>query len=322
MAVIAPLRRALDRTLLTSVRALREFVEDKGHRNAAQIAFFAILSAVPLGLLLVGAFGLILDDADVRRRLVITVFENVPLSTDAERVRLERTTLQALSGAGNLRVLPILLLIASASGIMSALRHAINQAWDIYESPPLLRRKALDVALVLGATVLLGFSLALTATRRAADLLADEENGGWFAAALLDAVGDVLPFLFTALTVLFLYRVLPMRRPRLRQIWPGALVAAALITLVRGALELYFEEFADFGALYGSLGALMALLLFIFAASLVLVFGAEFASEYSRLPPDEEVRRIVREGRLRLLTGARGAAGRVRRRGAGAAPGS
>jgi membrane protein len=127
------------------------------------------------------------------------------------------------------------------------------------------------------------------------------------AAALLDLLGDVLPFLFTAATALFLYRVLPMHRPRVREIWPGALVAAALISLVRGALEIYFEQFADFGALYGSLGALMALLLFVYATANVLVFGAEFASEYARLPDDEEVDRIVHEGRRRLLRRRRAA---------------
>ena len=46
----------------------------------------------------------------------------------------------------------------------------------------------------------------------------------------------------------------------------------------------------------------MALLLFVYAVSLVLVFGAEFASEWSRLPADdEEVRRLARDDRHRLL---------------------
>ena len=69
---------------------------------------------------------------------------------------------------------------------------------------------------------------------------------------------------------------------------------------MRESLELYFEELSDFGALYGSLGALMALLVFVFAAANVLVFGAEFASEWSRLPPPEETREIVAEGHRRV----------------------
>lgn len=287
--------RLIDRVALTSWRAMVEFVDDRGHRAAAQIAFWAALSFIPLALLLVASFGLVFDAADVQQRVIDTVFASVPLAEEGDRARLERAVADALAGAGRLGIFSIFLLIAAASGIMSALRHAINVAWDIQEQPPLLRRKALDVALILGATLVLAISLSLTATRRAAALLSREEGAG-LVAGLLDAVGDVLPVAFTALVILFLYRILPMHRPRVREIWPGALVAAALLVLIKGALELYFDQLADFGALYGSLGAMMALLLFLFAASNALVFGAEFASEWTRLPPDEEVRREVRGG--------------------------
>jgi membrane protein len=190
---------------------------------------------------------------------------------------------------------------------MSALRHAINQAWDIHERPPLLARKALDVALVLGATIVLALSLSVTATRRAADVLEEEEGGG-LVASLLDLVGDALPFVFTAGALLFLYRVLPMHRQAVREIWPGALVATLGLWLMREALELYFEELSDFGALYGSLGALMALLVFVYASALVLVFGAEFASEWARLPDDPA------EVRARLSAVARRSGGASTRR--------
>jgi membrane protein len=293
-------RRLLDRAELTTIRAALEFVDDRGHRDAAQIAYFALLSFIPLALLLVGAFGLAFDDAEVRERVVTTVFDNVPLARGDDRTQLERTVSDALEGAGRLGPASILLLIAAASGVMGALRHAINEAWDIHTRPPLLRRKALDVTLVLGGTVVLALSLSLTATRRLADELDEDEEGDSIGASLLDALGDALPLLFTALVILFLYRVLPSPRPRTREIWPGAVVGALLLGLVREALEVYFEELSDFGALYGSLGALMALLVFVFAAANVLVFGAEFASEWSRLPPPEETREIVAKGHGRV----------------------
>jgi membrane protein len=291
----------VDRVLLTFWRACKELVADRGHRDAAQIAFFAVLSFVPLAMLLVGGFGLLFDDQEVRERVVRAVFDNVPLAQEADRERLERAVRDSLDRAGNIGPVSVVLLLAAASGVMGALRHAINQAWDIETRPSLLARKALDVALVLGATVVLLFSLSLSATRRAESVF-DDDRGGGLLALLFDALGDLLPFLFTALVVLFLYRVLPWPRPKVREIWPGAIVAAALISVVRGALDLYFDHFANFGALYGSLGALMALLLFVYAVSLVLVFGAEFASEWSRLPADdEEVRSRVRAARRRLL---------------------
>jgi membrane protein len=284
-------RALAERLVLTLWRACLEFIDDRGHRDAAQIAFFAVLSFVPLAMLLVGGFGLFFDDEDMRRRVVTAVFDNVPLSQDADRSRLERTVDDALDNTGRLGPVSVVLLIASGSGVMGALRHAINQAWDVEKRPPLLRRKALDLALVLGAATVIVFSFSVSATRRAADWLGQ-------AGFALDLVGDLLPFAFTAAVVLFLYRVLPHPRPRTREIWPGAVVAATLISLTRGALELYFEHLSNFGALYGSLGALMALLIFVYAVSLILVFGAEYASEWSRLPQSrEEIRSSLRRAR-------------------------
>jgi membrane protein len=280
------LRRAAARTLSATRRAIVEFVDDRGHRSAAQISFFAILSFVPLVLLLAGAFGLLFDDGAVRERIIQTVFDNLPLASTGDRPKLERSVGDALDQAGDLGVFTTILLIAAASGIMAALRHSINEAWDIEQRPPLLKRKALDVALVLGGTVILALSVSLTVTHRLAELLDDEAGGGWLLAAALDVAGELLPFVFTALGLLFLYRVLPMHREPLRDIWPGALVAAAGLTIVKLGLELYFEQLADFGAIYGSLGALMALLIFVYASANVVVFGAEFASEWSRLPDE------------------------------------
>ena len=284
---VPPARRLMRKTLVVSKRAVLEFIDDRGHRDAAQIAFFAVLSAVPLAMLMVGGLGLAFDDQEVRQKTVEAVFDNVPLAQDSDREASERAVSDALDNAGALGPISIALLLVAATGVMGALRHSINQAWDIDQRPPILKRKALDLALVLGAAILAVFALTIGATKRAEELLDDEEAGGWLLAGLLDLLGDVLPFVFAVAVILFLYRVLPWPRPKVREIWPGAVVAAALIGIIRGLLDLYFEHLADFGALYGSLGALMALLLFVYAVANVLVFGAEFASEWSRVNDDE-----------------------------------
>ena len=286
----ASARKFAERTLVTTRRATMEFVEDRGHRSAAQMSFFAILSFIPLILLLSAAFGLLFDDGSVQERIIQTVFDNVPLSSGDDRPQLEKAVGDALDQTGNLGIFTTLLLLAAASGVMGALRHSINEAWDIEQRPPLLQRKALDLALVLGGTSILALSVSLTVTHRLADILDDEAGGGWLLAALLDVAGDVLPLLFVAAGLLFLYRVLPMNKEPLRAIWPGAVVGALGLAVVKLGLELYFEQFADFGAIYGSLGAAMALLLFVFAAANVIVFGAEFASEWARADDGEQAR--------------------------------
>jgi membrane protein len=280
----ATVRRTAERTLVTTKRAALEFVDDRGHRSAAQISFFAILSFIPLVLLLAAAFGLVFDDGAVRERIITTVFDNVPLASGSDRPKLERAVGDALAQAGQLGIFSTLLVIVAASGVMGALRHSINEAWDIDERPPLLQRKALDLALVLGGTSILALSLSLSVTHRVSDIVDDEGHAGWLLAAALDVAGELLPLAFVVLAMLFLYRVLPMRQERLRDVWPGAIVAALGLAIVKLGLELYFEQLADLGAIYGSLGAIMALLIFVYAAANVVVFGAEFASEWARLP--------------------------------------
>ena len=108
-------RALLDRVLLTTWRACLESVDDRIHRDAAQVGFFAMLSFVPLALLLVAAFGLVFDDADVRTRVVKTVFENIPLSAEDDRARLEATVSEALTRAGRIGPFSIVLLIAFES---------------------------------------------------------------------------------------------------------------------------------------------------------------------------------------------------------------
>ena len=96
------LRRLAERAALTLWRACREFVEDRGHRDAAQIAFFALLSFVPLALLMVGAFGLPFDQQEVRDRVVDTIFESVPLTTEGDRARIQGGVRDALDWSGRL----------------------------------------------------------------------------------------------------------------------------------------------------------------------------------------------------------------------------
>ena len=282
-------RKLAERMLVTTRRATVEFVEDRGHRSAAQMSFFAILSFIPLVLLLPprsGCSSTTARSASGSSRPSSTTSR----SPGDDRPQLEKAVGDALDRTGNLGIFTTLLVLAAASGVMGALRHSINEAWDIEQRPPLLQRKALDLALVLGGTSILALSVSLTVTHRLADILDDEAGGGWLLAALLDVAGDVLPLLFVAAGLLFLYRVLPMNKEPLRAIWPGAVVGALGLAVVKLGLELYFEQFADFGAIYGSLGAAMALLLFVFAAANVIVFGAEFASEWARADDGEQAR--------------------------------
>ena len=175
------------------MRAALEFVDDRGHRDAAQIAYFALLSFIPLGLLLVGAFGLVFDDTEVRERVVNTVFDNVPLARGEDRAQLERTVGDALD-----RARPPRRGLDPAADRRRQRRHGrvaprdqrgVGHPHAPAAAPAQGARRRARARRDRRARAVALADRDATARRRGRD----EAEGGSVAAALLDAVGDALP---------------------------------------------------------------------------------------------------------------------------------
>jgi uncharacterized BrkB/YihY/UPF0761 family membrane protein len=75
-----------------------------------------------------------------------------------------------------------------------------------------------------------------------------------------------------------IYRVAPNRTTRFSEVWLGALVATMLIWLGQRLFLIYAVNFAQFNVLYGALGGIMALLLWLYLSSCVGVFGICFCA--------------------------------------------
>jgi hypothetical protein len=94
-----------------------------------------------------------------------------------------------------------------------------------------------------------------------------------------------------------LYRIVPNRPLTMRELWPGALVAAVLWTALRIGFTWYATSIARYDTAFGPISAGVSLLVFLYFASLVVLFGAEVAranvleteaaAEVSAAPPDE-----------------------------------
>ena len=215
-------------------------------------------------MLLVGGFGLFFDDAELRRRVVTTVFDNVPLAAGGDRARLERTVDDALDNTGRLGPISIVLLDGRRQR-----RHGARCATRS-------TRRGTSTRARRSCAASRSTSRWCSARPRRARLRRSQVSATRGArTASATPAGRSRDWSATCCRSRSPVGVVPVPlpgaarpRPKTREIWPGAVGAAALISLVRGALELYFEHLGDFGALYGSLGALMALLIFVYAVSL------------------------------------------------------
>jgi membrane protein len=171
--------------------------------------------------------------------------------------------------------------------MFGAISRAVNRAWNVEGGLPFYIEKLRHIAMALATGVLLMVSSLLITSRV-------------FLAHVEQFIGDVVPFLFLSNYVylvftglisvlmafavfLVIYKFIPHTDTDWSDIWLGALVAALLFELGRNAFVLYLNNFGNFGQIYGSLAAVMVLLVWIFISALILITGAELASEYARM---------------------------------------
>ena len=276
-----------------AARSAGEFFEDGCPQRAAAISYYSLFALFPLAILAVVAFGIVISRADARTQVIRFLLDNLPLQRGAGRADLEQLLRGVTRNSATLGAVGAAGLVFSASGVMSAIRHALHDAFDRREeSRPPVTGKAFDILLVVVAGTFALISLGLTLAVRFAASIGG--NGGGLAAhvgqALLD-LGELLPLVLAFGVFVFLYRVVPTGTVRLRDVWPGALVAALGYELAKLGFGFYLQNFKSYSAIYGSIGAVIAFLVFVFITANVFLFGAEVASEWPgvRDSSDEEL---------------------------------
>lgn len=275
-------------------RSVAEFLDDHCPQYASSIAYHVLFSIFPLAIVVAGVFAIVTQTTGTQASVVDTIVGYVPLSADGE-ASLRRLLEGATGGLSALGLIGLLGVFYAASGMMAAIRLALNRAWDVDEYRPLLKGKLVDVGLVLSAAALALASLGITIGVRLVGSGASRAGvafaSGWTSWLLAVAV----PLATSFAVVLFLYRVVPAADVRLADAWPAALFVACAFVLLENLFALYVQHFANYNAIYGSLGAVIAFMFFIYLSSLVFLLGAEIASEWPRVR-DRLARGEVEEG--------------------------
>ena len=245
--------------------------------SAAAMSYYALFSVFPAAIVLAAGAGFVLDDASARQDVVDFLFRELPLSDDAQgRSDIETLVRGVTNNSGTLGVIGLVGLLIAASALISATRNAIDLIFGGRVTRGFIRGKALDVAFVLSLGVLFALSFAATLLSRF-----QPDLGGGVLNLVEDVVsfGDfVVPLVLSAFVFSVLYTVMPVEHPRLRDVWPGVVFAAVGFELLKLGFSVYLDTFANYSAVYGSLGAVVAFMFFTFVASLVFLLGAEIAA--------------------------------------------
>lgn len=280
----ARLGRGLGHAWKLTQQSVGAFIGDRCPQFAAAISYYALLSIFPAAIVMAAIFGIVISDDDARTEVVDFLFDNLPLSDEQGREDLESVVNGVTRNTETLGLIGFAGLLYTASALTAAIRNALAVVWGQERGRPPLRAKALDILLVFGLGLLIGLSLVVTVLRGlAVDFGKDLGVPGRALEAALDASGFLIPFMLALLAFAFVYVVVPHPRQRLRDVWPGAVLAAVGYELVKRGFALYLENFSNYSAIYGSLGAVIAFLVFIYLAAMIFLMGGEFASLWPRV---------------------------------------
>lgn len=165
------------------------------------------------------------------------------------------------------------------------LTKAMNAVYEIRETRPAWKR--------IGASLALAPALALAGIVAVGLMLATSRTVVWAASLLgLDEIFVVvwsllripIALLLLSFVVSIVYRFAPNKHLTPRSLMPSALLAVALWALASLAFAFVLPLFPDYGAVYGSLGAAISLLLYLYVSSIAVLLGAEInAAKYVRL---------------------------------------
>lgn len=171
----------------------------------------------------------------------------------------------------------------SASGGFASAIEALDVAYDVEEERPfwVTRPLAIGLTLLVGALMLTAFAVMVMGPQFGR-LLAEHHWLSWMFASAWPYIHWSVSFGFTVLAVEFLYFIAPNVKQRFWSTLPGALLTVFCWVGLSYALGIYFRSFAHFNKTYGTLGAVIALMVWLYWNGFIMLLGAELNCELAK----------------------------------------
>jgi membrane protein len=261
-------------------KSASEWMSDNAMRLSAALSYYSVFSIAPLLLIAIGLAGFVFGAEAAQGK----VTQQLGQFIGQEAGEAVQTMVKSASkSSGKATAVGVVVLLFGASTVFGQLKEALNAIWGVRAKPGLgiwglVRERLLSFGMVLVIGFLLLVSLALSTALAALN--------GWMEGYLhlpkfLSAIfGFVLPLGVETVLFALVFQILPDARIRWRCVWLGAVVTALLFEVGKTGLAWYLGQ-ASTTSSFGAAGSLVVLLLWVFYASCILFFGAEFTKVYA-----------------------------------------
>jgi membrane protein len=285
----------------TLKRTATEFMEDNLTDWAAALTYYGLLALFPALIAMVSLIGLVGDPKSTTSTLTEIITSIGPKSAAQTFSGPIESITSNQSAAGFAFVAGLAVALWSASGYVGAFMRASNIIYETPEGRPFWKLRPLQLAITLVMIVLMAIlALALVLTGPVVDAVAGPIGLGDTAVSVWNIAKWPAMVAIFLLMVAILYYASPNVKLRgFKWVTPGSLVAIVVWAIASAAFAFYVANFGSYDKTYGTLGGLIALLVWFWISNLAILFGHQLNAERERSLEIEEGRpRAEREIQL------------------------
>jgi membrane protein len=249
---------------------------------AAALTYYGIQALFPALLVLVSLIGL--AGANTAQSLIDNIAGSAPGSAKDIITNAIRGLQSSKGSAGVLFVVGIALALWSASAYVGAFSRASNVIYEVGEGRPFWKLRPQQVLITLVMVVLMAISaIAVVVTGGLAAQVGKLIGVGSTAVQVWDIAKWPVLVVLVSIMIAVLYWGAPnVKQPGFRWISPGSILAVLLWIVASAAFALYVANFSNYNKTYGSLGGVIAFLVWLWISNVAILLGATFDAELAR----------------------------------------
>ena len=279
---VLPIGHGIPKVWQLLKRTFSKWNEDHAPGLGAALSYYSVFSLAPLLMIVIAIAGLVFGQEAAQGQIMGQIQGLVgEESAKAIQSMIEEARKPAASILAT--VIATVILLVGATGVFAQLQESLNIIWKVKEKPgegiwKTLKDRFLSLMTVLGTGFLLLISLVISAGLSAVGATVKHVLPG--PEFVLQLINFVVSFAVITLLFAMIYKLLPDKPIRWDDVWIGASVTALLFTIGKFFIGLYLGK-SDVGVAYGAAGSLVVILIWVYYASQIFLFGAEFTAVYA-----------------------------------------
>ena len=268
--------------------AVRHFGKERAPEAAASMAYYILLSLFPLILVLISFASFVLKSQVIQDQILTFIVDLIPVSPDLITTNIENV----LSKRGAVGSIAMLGLMWSASSMFNTIALNIDRAWPEDDSHNFLERRAMGFAILIGLLIIIVIFWFLRTIIKVDFIqsLLVLFNVPFLNTTLWDLILVISPRVFRFLIYWIMFHWIPKAFVRPQEAFWGAMVTSLLNELITWLMKWYLgSQWVRYELVYGSLGRIIALLLWIYFSSYVILLGAHISSAIAQISRQKHV---------------------------------